>query len=253
MLKTVKGKILSGVIVVSVVSGAGAALADTDFGAKLKGWYDGQFETVSSKLWKDNEKYGLGKAGELITHSNKESQENIKDINTQRDYSIKYSSDEMNKDKKRYIDQVKNKEQELVQGMDSQFDLLYKKAEAEIAKYSDQGFAAAQGILKTNMDPAGEKALAQVETDLTKAKGAALDALRQAIDESKSNLNQKLSNQSNVTDAKIKKAINAEVVALKAKITTEAQGLAKKHNEIIEAKANEILKTAKDELKDVQI
>ncbi len=43
MLKSVKGKVLTGVVTVGLLTGVGTAFANVDAGAKLGSWYNTQF------------------------------------------------------------------------------------------------------------------------------------------------------------------------------------------------------------------
>src|SRR5690606_29041847 len=62
VLNTGKKKVLAGAVAVALVAGTGFGLANTDAGSQLQAWYNKQFNSAQSQVFKDVERYGTTEA-----------------------------------------------------------------------------------------------------------------------------------------------------------------------------------------------
>lgn len=250
MIKTVKGKVITGVTAFALISG-GAVMAGSDAGMNLKEWYDGKFGESSAKVATDSANYAKGKAGSLYAEYDGLKKEGTGFIKTAGTDKTAEGTANINAKKDEHIKSVQDKEAEIQGYMDSQFDGLYAAAQEIINKTATEGYKWAERDLKSQYGKDGANATRQVENDLTTVKNAAVTDLETAITNAKRDLQSSLNSNATATTAEIKKAIDAKISVLRGDITKLRDNLVAVQKQVIAEKAIALENQAKSEMDSV--
>ena len=247
MIKTVKGKVITGATAFALISG-GAVMASSDAGMNLKAWYDGKFGESSTKVATDSANYAKGKVPSLNREYNGLKSEGTDFINTAGTQKTAEGAGNINQAKAEHITAIQDKEAEIQGYMDSQFDALYASAQKIINDTANQGYKWAQNDLSRKYGADGAAATAKVESDLTKVKDAAVTDLETAIQNAKGNLLTSLNSNTTATTAEIKAAIDAKINVLRGEITDLRDNLVAVQKQVISDKAIALENQAKNEM-----
>ncbi|WP_462406729.1 hypothetical protein [Gracilibacillus sp. Marseille-QA3620] len=250
MIKTVKGKVITGVTAFALISG-GAVMASTDAGSNLKAWYDAQFGKSTAKVAKDSTDYANGKAGSLYKEYDNLKKEGSGYISTAGSLKTAEGTTNINSAKDQHINSVQSKETEIQNYMTSQFDGLFAAAQKIIDETAKEGSKWANQDLTAQYGKDGLKAASQVETDLGAVKGAAVKELETAINQAKTEIQASLDSNTTATTEQIKKAIDAKIKVMRGEITTLRDNLVAAQKQIIANKAIALENQAKAEMDSV--
>ena len=248
MLKTVKGKIVSGAIAVALVSGAGVAFADTDAGGKLASWYNAHFASKSTEVAGAVGVYGTQAANKAGKDYSTTKSYSLNDIKSQGNTSTNAANKAINDKKEALVGQVKGTKDSISTSMAAQFDKISSDANKLINATGDSALKYAQKDLKNSTGSTGTKALNDLNTAITSTTDAAKSELQTAIDTAKSELTAQLNAEATATTAEIKAAIDAKVLELQGLINAKAAELAQAQKDLIVAKAAELQGKAEADL-----
>jgi hypothetical protein len=248
VLKTVKGKIAAGTVAVALVSGMGAAFANTDAGTNLKNWYDGQFNSSVAKVNNDSLSYANGKVGALNSEYNTLKSGAVSSINSTRDTEISGTTTDINNAKQAHIDGVTAKQSEIEGYLSAQFDGVFSTANGFINIAGAQAQQYANRELTNVTGNTGGAALITVENDLTKITNDAKSELEMAIGKAKTELQTKLNSETTQTTDEVKAAIDTKIVELRELITAKKVELVEAQQKLITEKAAELEAAAKNDL-----
>lgn len=248
MVKSFKGKVVTGVVAVGLLSGVSMAFANTDAGTKLQQWYNGQFGQSASTIQSGATSYAEGLVQPAIREYNGYKTEATNSINATRDTEISGATSEINSAKDGHITALNNKKAVIQSGMEGQFDAISTFANGLIDQAGTEIFNYAQGDLNRHVSGKGSQALSQVETDLNAAKESAKSELETAISTAKSELQAQLATETSATLEEIKDAIDGKVVELRGLVVAKRDELVNTQKGLIEAKAQELENAAKAEL-----
>jgi hypothetical protein len=248
MMKSIKGKVVTGVVAVGLLSGVGAAFASTDAGAQIQGWYNKQFVKSAVAVQAGAVKHVSDQVGGLNTEY-KNLRAGVTDqINGERDTQVTTKTGSINGTKDAYVKQVSDKEAAISAGMQAQFNGIYAYAQDVIKSTGDQAQAYAYKDLTDLSGKNGSDALAVVNTQLSAVQASAKSELETAIANAKTDLTNQLAADTTATTADINAAIDAKIVELRALINQKAADLVAFQKKLIQDKAAELQKAAEDEL-----
>lgn len=251
MKKSLKSKVVAGVVTVGLVSGMGFAVANTDIGGKLQSWYDGQFNTAGSQI----ETASRGYVNSLVPGLTQE-YNNAKAFGTSYlqgvgTNAVSDSSDAINDKKDAYVSQLSSKETEISDDIATQFDWIFGLAKTELGKISSQYEQAALADVKNHVETVGGNVNGDVNDQLTQAKNGAISQLEQEIANAKSRLQNKLDTEKDATIEEIEDAVDAEIQKVRKSITEKGIALGLAQQKIIEKTASDIVTDAQAELDQV--
>lgn len=199
MKKTLKTKLIAGTTAVALFSGAGFAFANTSAGDAFQAWYGGQFGKAEDNVYKELKDHVLAKETDVRTYYSTEVGRINSEIEGKRTDQYETSETNMNAKADAHILSMTTKKQDLMDGMDAQFEGL----EIEVRGFIDQ---AALGIkeladehFKGKSIATGNTESATLQTDLIAAKGAANDKLSDAINDARDEVKRAL--RSNMNDS----------------------------------------------------
>ena len=251
MFKTVKGKVVTGVVTVGLLSGVGAAFASTDVGTMLQNWYNGQFNQSAAKIQSDATNYVGSKAPGLAREYNTLKSDAKSDINATKTTSINDSTADINNAKQGHVDALNAKEAEIASNIESQFNQIYSIANQAINTAGTQAYNYASTDLTKLTTKEGTKALEEVNTQLTAVKDQANADLQAEIDAAKADLQSQLNAEASATTEEIKVAIDAKIAEVRTLIQTKVAELVAEQQTLIANAASQLEDQAKSELDDV--
>ena len=217
MIKTIKGKVITGVTAFALISG-GAVLAGSDAGKNLQDWYNTKFGESSTKVATDSANYAQGKVPGLYNEYNGLKKEGTDFINTAGTEKTAEGAANINSAKDEHITAVQTKEDEIQRYMSGQFEGLYAAAQEIINETANKGYTWAENDLSKKYGADGKAATDRVNADLTKVKNAAVTDLESAIVIAQRDLQSSLDSNTTATTAEIKKAIDAKINVLRGQI-----------------------------------
>lgn len=250
-MKSVKGKIVTGVIALGLISGIGAVFANTDAGARLQAWYKAQFDKSAKVIADDTKAYAKSKAPGLKEEYNNLKDEKGEQISDAKDMQTSMADDVIKNAKNSHIRNLNNQKEKILNEMGAAFDGIVSDAQTEINSAGDRAYALATSDLGKYTDAEGKKALTDMTTQLTASKDKAVNELREAIDLAKLEIQKQLDYQTEASTTEIKAAIDAKIVELRGLINQKADELLSQQKQIIAAKATELEQIAKNELDSV--
>jgi hypothetical protein len=256
MLKTVKAKIVAGVLTATIVSGGvGAVFASTDAGQQLKSWYDGQFSAKATEVTGNVMNYGKGlvpglvaekntlktnSVGEVATAGTDEETARIATIDSNlKDYESKITSMTTNinqwtgKDKGYMFEDLQKLRQDLEEQIDSIADPAISAAKKEILDAIDSQAVTSLDLLATRV---GEKQ-SSAEKTLTEAIAGAKDAITS-----------QLNTQGTKSENEVKTYLDDKINAARTNITKEAGDLVGEKKAAITNKGKELQDAALNSL-----
>lgn len=248
MFKTVKGKVVAGVVTVGLLSSVGAVFANTDAGAKLQTWYDKQFNGASTVVKGASAAYGLSKVPGLTKEYNTIKTGAGTDINTAKDSKTGEANSSIQNAAQSRIDNVNKQKDAIKANMNAQFAQLFAEAQMAINQAGDSAYAWAQNDLGKYTSDNGAKALAEMDTELTATKKKAVDDLSKAINKAKFELGLQLGVNTVLTTKQINNAIDAKIAELRTKINQTASDLVEAQKALIAQKAADYVTAAETEL-----
>ncbi len=238
-MKSIKTKIVTGVVTVGLLSGVGAAFANTDAGAQLKNWYDGQFGKSLASVQSETTKYGTDKQPALDQEYTNLKTNATNSINGTKASEMKTAKDEIKGAKNTHLQALKAKKAEISGYMDDQFDAISIAAKNSINLSGDQSLTEKYGDLISHTESKGWDAYVDMNSQLASAEYDAIRELEDAIYYAKEDLQKQLASEASATITEIKEAIDAKISELRTLIT-------KKKDELVAAQQEFISKEAAD-------
>lgn len=248
MVKSFKGKVVTGVVAVGLLSGVSMAFANTDAGTGLKAWYDVQFGKSAASVQKQTTDYAASKVPALAREYNGLKSDATNSINSTRDEETASSTTEINDAKQGHIDALNAKEAEIAGYMAAQFDGISTYANSVINNVGNQAYNYAQADLGRHTGSKGQAALTKVNEDLTATTNAAVAELETEIADAKVALQAQLASETASTVEEIKAATDAKIAELRTMITDKKNELVAAQQALITAKAQELEDAAKADL-----
>ncbi|WP_156424449.1 hypothetical protein [Bacillus sp. FJAT-27445] len=250
-MKSIKAKIVTGAVAVGLLSGVGAAFANTDAGIQLQAWYNNQFKNSETLIAQESATYFAQKSGAFQTEYNGIKAKVTTDINEIRDSATTASTGVINTTRDNYITQVNNKKTGISNEMAAQFDAIFNLANLAINVAGNTTREIAYFELKNQARNDGKAALLKVENDLNAAQAAAKTELEAAIQNAKEELTVQLNGETQATTQEIKDAIDTKINELRTLITERANTLLKEQQNAIQKRASDLENSAKQELENV--
>ncbi|MFS0821456.1 hypothetical protein [Bacillus sp. 1P02SD] len=238
--KSVKGKVIAGVVAVGLVSGFGVAAANTDIGGKLQSWYDGQFGAAKASMVDDVGGHVAGKFNSLEKEYNNGKEATKNAINSERDSKISGATTSISDTKDQYLADLENRQATIEGQIESQFAGLFAEAKGLIDGAGAVAYNYAKDDFTKLTGKTGTAALGQVETEINAAKDSAVSELEAAIAQAKQELQAQLDSEEAATTQEIKDAIDYKINELRGKLGTLVSGLIKTQKGLIAKKADEL-------------
>ncbi|MBM6619137.1 hypothetical protein [Bacillus suaedaesalsae] len=248
MVKSFKGKVVTGVVAVGLLSGVSMAFANTDAGTGLKAWYDVQFGKSAASVQKQTTDYAASKVPALAREYNGLKSDATNSINSTRDSEITNTASDIESAKQGHVDALNAKEAEIAGYMASQFDGISVYANSVINSVGTQAYNYAQADLGRHTGSKGQAALTKVNDDLTATTNAAVTELEAEIASAKAALQAQLATETATTVEEIKAATDAKIAELRELITAKKNELVATQQGLITAKAQELEDAAKADL-----
>lgn len=250
-LKSMKGKLVAGAVVVVLVSGTGVALAGTDAGQALQNWYDQAFGETVDGANQEAREYGESQIPGLVDEYDGVKEDASADIDAARADETSNSIDEITAAKDDHIGSVEGTKEEIMKGMDQEFYDVFMAGWMEIQRLGDEAIAYADSDLTQYTGDEGEAAVEQVTTDLTAAKGEAVSELEDAIENAKSELSTELDHRGeNLTD-NLTTRIDFQIIDVRNAVDEIVTELVQEQQNVIASTAQELEDDAKQALDDV--
>lgn len=250
-MKTVKGKIVTGVVTLGLLSGVGAAFANTDAGAQLKAWYDKQFGSAASTIESAATKHATDQLPALEKEYNAIKTGTGSDISDAQTFQTDLANGAINSAKQSHINKLNGQKDKIVKEMDSAFAGIVAFAQAQINSAGKAAYQYAQTDLGNYTDAEGKKAITGMTTKLNTSKDKAVQELKDAIAEAKLEIQKQLDFYTEDSTTKINLAIDTKIKELRSLITKKAEELLEAQKSLIAYKAQELENTAKAELDSV--
>jgi len=248
MKKSIKTKVLTGVVSVGLLSGVGFAVANTDAGAQLQNWYNGKFNAAGASMEQPLRDYAESKGDQIVADGLAMMNGATEDINGTKDTSIGTASNNISAAAQAHIDNLNASEAQISAGIEDQFDWIKGIAEGMLNDLAEQGQTVADRVLSGHATTQGNTALGEVQSQLDTAKVEALNELNAEIASAKTELESQLNAEKALTEQELKAAIDAKIAEVKSTLQDKLDGYVATQQGLIEAKALELENAAKAEL-----
>lgn len=249
--KSLKTKIIAGVVAVGVISGSGVTFANTDAGSNLRAWYEGMFGQTVSSIEADVTAYGESKLPELQAEYEALKGEAQVDIDLSRELATGESLEEIINAKLSHLDSLDAEERAILENIGAEFYNVFLDGYFEIQRLQGEGLAYATNDLTSFTGDISQEAQDQMTTDINTARDNAVQELEDAIREAQEAIGAELANQEEITTRNLKNQINFHINGLRSQVTELLEGLVAEQEAIIIAKAQELEDEAKAALDDV--
>lgn len=251
MLKTIKGKVIAGVVTIGLVSGATVAFGATDAGAKLKAWYDVQFGQAAANVESDYTDYQKDKFEGFDKKYSELKEYATANINEVADSSTLKTSKNIDAQKKEHIDAIQKEKVHIESYMDSQFKQLTEEASTKINSAADETWKYANEGMLMHTDAKGAEARVNVKKELEATTTDAVNELKKAIDDAKNELNKELDLKSTATVKVLTDLIDTKINQLSKDITNRTNKLLALQYAFITTEAANLEKAAKQQMQDL--
>jgi hypothetical protein len=247
-MKSVKTKVLTGVVAVGLLSGVGAAFANTDAGTNLQNWYNGKFGQAAASIQNQTAGYALGKVPALTQEYNGLKTAATNSINFSKDTASAIANSGITNANKEHLDALAGQKQAIQDHLQSQFDGIQQAADTIIGQVGLQAIDLANRDLTKHTGDAGTAALDQLTTDLNATSEQAVKDLQAAIDAAKLDLQSQLNAATSSRVENIKNIIDRKIEELRTTITAKRNELVGIQLGLITKKAQELEAQAKADL-----
>ncbi|MEQ2529525.1 hypothetical protein EKG37_08550 [Robertmurraya yapensis] len=247
-LNTVKGKIVAGVVTIGLVSGVGAAFADSNVAVSLQNWYNKQFNTEAAKMEQPLRDYAEQKTQQVINEGLAMLRTANSEIDDTKVTSITNSTSSINQAANAHITALQTKETAIYNNIEKQFDGIENTALSMLNKMAVEGRAYAERYLEQSTSSTGSQAVTKVNEELTNVKNAAVQKLKKEIESSKTDLYNKLTTERDASVQSLKNAVDAKILEVKTAVQATLNGYVSDQQKLIQDKAAEIEGSAKTEL-----
>lgn len=225
-MKNLKRKMVVGVLSLSLVLGAGSALAATNAGDQLKVWYNKQFGSATKEVDKDLLQYGKSKESELTSWYDGVKTGATDAVAAVATDQITNSKNAIKDVKDSYISDIDATTNDIVvNGMPADF-LKYKNLRiGQINTLAAGAVKTARGELTTIIDQKGDAEVINVTNEVNEFKTAAVNDLTTAIGKAKETLEAEIGTNSTTTTTNLKKYIDDQIVLKEKEVELIADGL----------------------------
>ncbi|WP_042146823.1 hypothetical protein [Paucisalibacillus sp. EB02] len=249
--KSLKKKIIAGVVAVGVISGSGVAFANTDAGANLRAWYEGMFGQTVSSIEEEVTAYGESRLPALQAEYEALKGEALVDIDLSRELATGESLEEIINAKLSHLDSLDAEEQAILENIGLEFYNVFLDGYFEIQRLQQEGLAFATNDLATYTGEISQAAQDEMAVDINTARDEAVQELEDAIRAAQEAIGSELANQEEITTRNLKNQIEFHIRELRGQVTTLLDSLVADQEAIIVAKAQELEDGAKAALDEV--
>jgi len=253
MIKTVKGKVIAGVMAVALVSGGGAALGATDAGAGLKSWYDSQFKKSEQTIAKDTLQHSAAGFSVFAENVKGLKSDATTGINETRDEKTNEAKTSIDNEGKAYVKSVQDKKGEIDENIEKQFEKIESLAKQTLGVTGQAALRLAEFDLKRHTGKEGEAALAHLKDGIEQQTKDSIDEIELEIRNAKIDLRVQLDSKSGDTIATINDLVDAKIAEILETITYKTGNLVQAQKDAIIASAINLEKDAKDKLDEAVI
>ncbi|MUV37050.1 hypothetical protein JNUCC1_00856 [Lentibacillus sp. JNUCC-1] len=251
-LKTVKGKVLAGVLAVGVVSSAGIAFANTNAGEALSNWFDGKYNSATESIESQVTDYAKGFLPELAERQEDHKDHVTNSVNVKKSYEIRTGKDDITNAKDSHLESLGSTKAEIMKEMGPKFyNEVFRPGKAEIDAAASQGLEYATNDLTRYSEGAGQDAVDEVTQTLNEAKDDAVSELEAAIEDAKAEITAKLDEEEAGAVHGLKGQVDIAVNDLKQNVNDLVKELVKEQHAIVADAAKELRNNAKAALDDV--
>ncbi|WP_066315916.1 hypothetical protein [Bacillus sp. FJAT-29814] len=248
-MKSLKTKVVTGVVAVGLLSGVGAAFAGSNAGGILQGWYNAKFKNSSDAILSQ----ATTDATTQIPAAMNSDYNGLKtaattSINGTKTSEIGRVRTEVNKAKNEHLKALKDKKAEISGYMDEQFDAILAEAKTTINDAGDQALTKASSDLTAYTEKVGWDAYVDMNSQLASVEFDAIRELEDAIYYAKQDLLNQLDSESSATKQEIKDAIDAKIAELRTLITAKKDELVQAQQRFISDEAQKRLDQAMEDL-----
>lgn len=251
IFSTFKGKVIAILLIVGVVTGAGAVFAATNAGDQLKNWYDGMFNQTVENVETDVEAYSNDVAAELAEEYEAMKEVAGIDIDLGREFATGESLESIVEAKLEHLEGLDEGQQEILANIGLQFYNVFLDGYMEILRNSEEGLAYATNDLTEYVGELSDTAISQMTTDITEAQDQAVTELEDAIHEAQEQLANELASQQEVTTRNLYSQVDWAVEDLRTDVTDLLNNMVSEQETVIVEKAQELEAEAKSALDDV--
>lgn len=251
-LKSLKSKVIAGAAGIVIVSSGGVALANTEAGEALQNWYNGMFDNTATSVDSQVTEYTEGLIPDLTAEYNGLKDDATVDINHSRDENIMNTSNEINDEKDRYIEDIGATKERIMSSMGQQFyNDVFLPGYFQIQSLAAEGQAYATEDLTNFTGTKGEEALGKVTADLTAAKDAAVSELEEAIRQAQEELEAELAANEEIAVRNLQNQVNFAINDVRLVVEELLAELVAEQQQIIADAAQALEEEAKLALDDV--
>ncbi|MEK5389641.1 hypothetical protein NSQ59_04545 [Margalitia sp. FSL K6-0131] len=248
MLKTVKGKIVAGVVSVGLLSGVGAAFASMDIGKQLQNWYGKTLPLYTNQLSQDVTADVIKKTAGLPAEYDKLKNDTGKAIDDAKGVQTTAAKGEISNALNSRLTALNSEKENIKSDVEARFAKILADAKDAINKAGTVASQMADQDLTNYTSDKGTKARAAMDAELNKQKDQAASDLQKAITLAKSEIQGKLKLSTGGTRQEIGKAIDAKIAELRTLITKKAGELLEKEKQLIAERAAQDVQAAEDAL-----
>ncbi|AUJ25016.1 MULTISPECIES: hypothetical protein [Virgibacillus] len=250
-LKTMKGKVVAGMVGVGILTGSGVVLAGSGAGDHLREWYEGMFGDSVATIEDDVTTYGESKLPELEAEYEQLKNDASLDIDLMRERLTSESLEEIVAAKIEHLESLDGESREILDQMGLEFYNVFLDGYGEIQRLSDEGLNYASEDLTNYTGELGQEARNQITSDLTAAKQEAVTDLETAIQNAQDQIEAELRNQEEITTRNLKNQIDWAVEDVRQVVTALLANLMEEQQMIITQTAQILEDEAKEALDDV--
>jgi hypothetical protein len=248
VLKTVKGKVVAGVVTVGLLSGMGTAFANTDAGTQLQNWYNTQFTNAKQQSASAVYSYAMSQKNDLMQEKNNLKNAAVTNVATAGTNEVDRANGEIDSALAGHVDAINTKEAAITTSMPGQFDQVVSSTNRTVNYYVGQEANKAKNEITTAVNAQGAESVGYVNTEVTQTKTDAVAALEAEIAAAKAELERLVGEEKAAATSELKANFDAQIVKVRGEIATLISDLEEANTKLITDKGAEIEAAAKDEL-----
>ncbi|MBT2678657.1 hypothetical protein J7E38_06550 [Bacillus sp. ISL-35] len=248
VLKTVKGKVVAGVVTVGLLSGMGTAFANTDAGTQLQNWYSKQFNTAKQQSAIEVYNYARGQKNSLMQEKDNLKNAAVTNVATAGKNEVDRANGEINSALAGHVEAINTKEAAITAAMPGQFDQAVSSLNRTVNYYVGQEANSAKNEITTAVNAQGAESVGYVNTEVTETKTDAVAALEAEITAAKAELERLVGEEKAAATSELKANFDAQIVKVRGEITTLIEALEEANTKLIIEKGAEIEAAAKADL-----
>ncbi len=232
-----------------LVSGASVAFGASDAGAKLRTWFDAQFNPTKVVVEKDVKAYLSDEMDSFHNEFNGLISEGVTTIQDTGISETGKAKDGIETAATEHIDSISNTKKEIERYMDSEFGKLKSDAETRLneatAEFKNDGY------MRRQLNAEASTARKTLTDELNASKSSALNDLENAIEGAKSEILTSLQQKSATTTEEIMLKIDSKIDALRITFSEAQQQIVSVHRVAIKELAEKLESEAKKAMQDL--